>query len=252
MKSIAQLIPGSLFLRVTNLLDSLQIEQRSMGYIYLRDAIIHTYNQNGAWYSSSGMSGLNRLYWLIAGDYMSTPDKVTEALSDTIKQGWQNTEMKPLYNKFSIAEPKRWRPPTTGKFIFTVAHLLLKEDGKKSIKPRFEIIYKEPQVNLYMPIEQVGLSGRTRNCLKRIGVKDVSNLFCETIPNKLARCRNMGHVSFQELMDKMDELGFNDWVKEAKLRVAAELLPYTSKNNAMLAVCLAGYPTCAELAERFL
>lgn len=41
-------------------------------------------------------------------------------------------------------------------------------------------------------------------------------------------------------------------VKEAKLMVAAELLPYTSKNNAMLAVCLAGYPTCAELAERFL
>lgn len=57
-----------------------------------------------------------------------------------------------------------------------------------------------------MAIEELELSVRSYNCLKRAGISTVSEL-CEKTPDDMMRVRNLGRKSLDEVLDKLKELG---------------------------------------------
>lgn len=59
---------------------------------------------------------------------------------------------------------------------------------------------------LSMPIEELDLTVRSYNCLKRAGVQTVQEL-TERTENELAKIRNLGKKSFNEILDKLAERG---------------------------------------------
>lgn len=56
------------------------------------------------------------------------------------------------------------------------------------------------------PIEELELSVRSYNCLKRAGISTVSEL-CERTPEDMMRVRNLGRKSLDEVLAKLKELG---------------------------------------------
>ncbi|NLY52918.1 MAG: DNA-directed RNA polymerase subunit alpha, partial [Firmicutes bacterium] len=61
---------------------------------------------------------------------------------------------------------------------------------------------------LEMPIEELDLSVRSYNCLKRAGVNTVEELTRKTEEDML-KVRNLGKKSLQEVKDKLAELGLS-------------------------------------------
>ena len=57
-----------------------------------------------------------------------------------------------------------------------------------------------------MPIEDLNLSVRAYNCLKRSGLMTVGPVL-EKSEDELLALRNFGRKSYDELRDKLDELG---------------------------------------------
>ena len=70
-----------------------------------------------------------------------------------------------------------------------------KEDDKKEKK-------------LEMTIEELDLSVRAFNCLKRAGVNSVGDLIINS-PEEMKKVRNLGKKSLEEVMSKLEALGFN-------------------------------------------
>ena len=61
---------------------------------------------------------------------------------------------------------------------------------------------------LEMTIEELDLSVRAFNCLKRAGVNTVSDLVTKT-PDEMMKVRNLGKKSLEEVLAKIDSLGFS-------------------------------------------
>lgn len=64
-----------------------------------------------------------------------------------------------------------------------------------------------------MPIEEMGLTVRTYNCLKRAGLDTVQDLL-DTDLNGLKRVRNLGLHCIREICDKLRDMGFDTSNKE--------------------------------------
>ncbi|MDD3818728.1 MAG: DNA-directed RNA polymerase subunit alpha [Actinomycetota bacterium] len=75
-------------------------------------------------------------------------------------------------------------------------------------EPIFEEIEKEDKSKEYPSIEELELSVRAYNCLKREGINTVDKLL-EYTEDELMDIRNFGQKSFQEVKDKMKELGLS-------------------------------------------
>ena len=60
---------------------------------------------------------------------------------------------------------------------------------------------------LDMTIEELDLSVRSFNCLKRAGFNTVGNLFNKT-EDEMMKVRNLGRKSLEEVINKLDSLGF--------------------------------------------
>jgi DNA-directed RNA polymerase subunit alpha len=58
-----------------------------------------------------------------------------------------------------------------------------------------------------MPIEELGLSVRTANCLKRAGVTKVGELF-EKTDRELLNIKNFGQRTLDEVNEQLRERGF--------------------------------------------
>ena len=71
--------------------------------------------------------------------------------------------------------------------------LVEKEEGKK-------------QKVLEMSIEELDLSVRSYNCLKRAGINTVEDLACKT-EEEMMKVRNLGKKSLEEVLNKLAELG---------------------------------------------
>lgn len=71
--------------------------------------------------------------------------------------------------------------------------LVEKEEGKK-------------EKVLEMSIEELDLSVRSYNCLKRAGINTVEDLACKT-EEKMMKVRNLGKKSLEEVLNKLAELG---------------------------------------------
>lgn len=61
---------------------------------------------------------------------------------------------------------------------------------------------------LEMTIEELDLSVRAFNCLKRAGVNTVNDLVTKT-PDEMMKVRNLGKKSLEEVLAKIDSLGFS-------------------------------------------
>ena len=57
-----------------------------------------------------------------------------------------------------------------------------------------------------LSIEDMELSVRSFNCLKRAGINTVSDL-CNNTEDDMMKVRNLGKKSFDEVRQKLDELG---------------------------------------------
>ena len=57
-------------------------------------------------------------------------------------------------------------------------------------------------------IEELDLSVRAFNCLKRAGVNTVGDLINKS-PDEMMKVRNLGKKSLEEVMSKLESLGFN-------------------------------------------
>ena len=66
---------------------------------------------------------------------------------------------------------------------------------------------------LEMTIEELDLSVRAFNCLKRAGVNTVGDLINKS-PDEMMKVRNLGKKSLEEVMAKLESLGFNLSVEE--------------------------------------
>lgn len=64
----------------------------------------------------------------------------------------------------------------------------------------------EQNKNLEMPIEELELSVRSYNCLKRAGINSVEDLTQRTV-EEMMKVRNLGKKSLEEVENKLDELG---------------------------------------------
>jgi DNA-directed RNA polymerase subunit alpha len=64
------------------------------------------------------------------------------------------------------------------------------------------------QKALEMSIEDLDLSVRPYNCLKRIGVNTLQDLVNKT-PTEMMKIRNLGKKSLKEVLDKIEELGLS-------------------------------------------
>lgn len=61
---------------------------------------------------------------------------------------------------------------------------------------------------LEMTIEELDLSVRAFNCLKRAGVNTVNDLINKS-PEEMMKVRNLGKKSLEEVISKLESLGFN-------------------------------------------
>ena len=57
-----------------------------------------------------------------------------------------------------------------------------------------------------MTIEELDLSVRSSNCLRRAGINTVEDLINKT-EDELLKVRNLGRKSFEEVLNKLDSLG---------------------------------------------
>ena len=60
---------------------------------------------------------------------------------------------------------------------------------------------------LEMTIEELDLSVRSFNCLKRAGINTVEDLISKS-EDEMMKVRNLGRKSLEEVMAKLDSLGF--------------------------------------------
>ena len=61
--------------------------------------------------------------------------------------------------------------------------------------------------SLEMTIEELDLSVRSFNCLKRAGINTVGDLVNKS-EDDMMKVRNLGRKSLEEVMAKLDSLGF--------------------------------------------
>lgn len=99
-----------------------------------------------------------------------------------------------------------------------IAHMKLFQnmDGVEFMEPDDDAddINKEPEEeiitaldkNLAKPIEDLELSVRSTNCLKRAGIHIVADLADKT-EEEMMKVRNLGRKSFEEIKNTMDQLG---------------------------------------------
>lgn len=71
----------------------------------------------------------------------------------------------------------------------------------------------EMEDKLHIAIEDLHMSVRSFNCLMRNGYNTVGDIL-KLDGNKLIRVRNLGIKSLDEVIEKMKELGFNDWASK--------------------------------------
>ncbi|MBM3701786.1 MAG: DNA-directed RNA polymerase subunit alpha [Actinobacteria bacterium] len=89
-----------------------------------------------------------------------------------------------------------------------MALLIDLSDKESKGKPIFEEIEEEDKKQEYPSIEELELSVRAYNCLKREGIDSVEKLL-EYSEDELLDIRNFGQKSIQEVKDKIKELGLS-------------------------------------------
>ncbi len=152
--------------------------------------------------------GVNRIIGLLPIDSIFTP--VTKCRYQVEKtrfednfdcdlltlEVWTNGSIEPT-NALSLA----------GRFL--VEHFAIIEDLNEYIKEREFMLQKEEKVTnkkLDKKIEDLDLSVRSYNCLKRANINTVGELTQKT-EEEMMKVRNLGRKSLKEVIQKLNEIG---------------------------------------------
>jgi len=90
-----------------------------------------------------------------------------------------------------------------------IGHLQVMVELSEKIKEEEFMIEREDEQNsqiLEMQIEDLDLSVRSYNCLKRAGINTVEEL-TQKSEEDMMKVRNLGKKSLKEVKQKLDELG---------------------------------------------
>ena len=90
-------------------------------------------------------------------------------------------------------------------------HLNLFIDLSENARTTEIMVTKEDdskEKTLEMTIEELDLSVRSFNCLKRAGINTVEDLTNKT-EEEMMKVRNLGRKSLEEVFQKLEELGFS-------------------------------------------
>ena len=91
-----------------------------------------------------------------------------------------------------------------------VDHFMLFTDLSETMGNKSTVVEKSPDIRdkvLEMTIEELDLSVRSFNCLKRAGINTVGDLVNKS-EDDMMKVRNLGRKSLEEVMAKLDSLGF--------------------------------------------
>ena len=88
----------------------------------------------------------------------------------------------------------------------SVAFEEVEESNEPSVKEVADDVSQTLDKNLTKPIEELELSVRSTNCLKRAGIHIVADLVNKT-EEEMMKFRNLGRKSFEEIKHTMDQLG---------------------------------------------
>ncbi len=86
-----------------------------------------------------------------------------------------------------------------------------------------------PDEKYNMSVDQLDLSVRTMNCLRRGGITTVGELISKK-PKELLQLRNFGQKSFQEIQDRLQEMGLS-LAPQAELKKEKEEAPKKKKRK---------------------
>ena len=165
----------------------------------------------GRGYVSADTNKQNQPLGTIYTDAIYTPVEQVSYLSEPTRVG-QNAK----YDKVTLeittdgsitpAESVAW----AAKILIDHLQLLTKVDEQVS---EMDSVMKEAQgevqnKGLVMMIEDLDLSVRSYNCLKRAGIQTVEELTQKT-EDEMMRVRNLGKKSLKEVKDKIYELGLS-------------------------------------------
>ena len=81
-------------------------------------------------------------------------------------------------------------------------------DNAKTIDVMIEKEEDDKEKVLEMNIDELELSVRSYNCLKRAGINTVEEL-CSRTPDDMMKVRNLGRKSLEEVLQKLEELGLH-------------------------------------------
>jgi DNA-directed RNA polymerase subunit alpha len=79
-------------------------------------------------------------------------------------------------------------------------------DNARTIEVMTETEEDEKEKVMEMNIDELELSVRSYNCLKRAGINTVEEL-CNKSPDEMMKVRNLGKKSLDEVLAKLKELG---------------------------------------------
>ena len=96
----------------------------------------------------------------------------------------------PRFDYEEVVQSKKYLLP----YILPYTECRKEEDKKEKILER--------------PIEELELSVRSFNCLKRSGISTVGDLACKS-ENDMMKVKNLGKKSLDEVIAKLHELGLN-------------------------------------------
>ncbi|MCR5811336.1 MAG: DNA-directed RNA polymerase subunit alpha [Lachnospiraceae bacterium] len=81
-------------------------------------------------------------------------------------------------------------------------------ENAKTAEIMVEKEYDQKEKVLQMSIDELELSVRSYNCLKRAGINTVEEL-CNKTPDEMMKVRNLGRKSLEEVLEKLKELGLS-------------------------------------------
>ena len=81
-------------------------------------------------------------------------------------------------------------------------------ENAKTAEIMVEKEYDQKEKVLEMSIDELELSVRSYNCLKRAGINTVEEL-CNKTPDEIMKVRNLGRKSLEEVLEKLKELGLS-------------------------------------------
>ena len=130
------------------------------------------------------------------------PDAYVDALLRELARFAPDAPLRPDTVYFGGGTPSLLSPAQVGRLIRAACPV---SGAEVTLEANPETVTEEKA--LEMTIEELDLSVRSFNCLKRAGINTVEDLVSKS-EDEMMKVRNLGRKSLEEVMAKLDSLGF--------------------------------------------